>query len=154
LVYNTITNHQTLFMKMHIKKMLALLILVACMQLSGYASPKHDHLFKMDRGIIKTVPPFTAWMHTTWEGGYSDPYTYIEYKSFRVYYSTYLPYNVTISYNMYLTDVNGSSTTENFAYGSVGSTFTYLGYYETYHDDGNPNNYISLDLGLNYVVQQ
>jgi hypothetical protein len=138
-------------MKMQMKTMLALLVLTTCLQLSGYAAPKHDHLYKMDR---KIAPPFTSWIHTTWEGGYSDPYTYIEYKSFRVYYSTTLPYNVTISYNLYYTDVNGSSTTENFAYGSQGTPFTYLGYYETYHEDGNPNNYFSLDLGLNYVVQQ
>jgi hypothetical protein len=142
-------------MQMQIKKILALLVLMACLQLSGYAAPKHDHLYKMDRGIIKTKPPFTYWIHTTWEGGYSDPDVYIEYKSFRVLYSTPLPYNVTVSYNIYHEDSNGgASNIEYFATGLQGSTSTYLGYYETYHQDSNTGYYSSTDLILNYVIQQ
>ena len=138
-------------MKMLIKKMGTLLVITACLQLSGYAATNHDNMVKMGRGI-KPVLPFTYYLTTTWEGGYIDNTLYIEYKSFTVHYSAPLPYNVTISYNLYYEDAYGSSNTEYFATGVQGTTSTYLGYYETFHQDSNnPNNSFSLDLILNYV---
>ena len=130
-------------MKMPIKTLPAMLVIVLSLLLSGYTKPHQNNLFK---------PPFTYVLTTTWENTYSDNSTYIEYKSFRVNYSTPLPYDVTISYNLYIEDANGgTSNVEYFATGTKGSTSTYLGYYETYHQDLNNNTLSTLDLILNYV---
>ena len=130
--------------------MLGLLVITACLQLPGYAAPHHDHLYK-DR-CIKPGLPFTYLLSTTWESTYMDDYLYIEYKSFRVYYSTPLPYNVTISYNVVYSDTNGGdSNTEHIITESQGASSTYLGYYETYYQDVNQNYLSTLDLILNYV---
>jgi len=137
---------------MQTKKLLALLAVTACLQLSGYAAPHHDDLYKMDRGFIKQAPSFTYHLVTTWESTYMDDYLYIEYKSFRVHYSAPLPYNVTISYNLIYQDSNGGdSNTEYISSESQGATSTYLGYYETYYQDLNQNYQSTLDLILNYV---
>jgi hypothetical protein len=130
-------------MKKHIKKMLALLVTATCLQLSLFAAPKHDNRY---------APPFTYWLHTTWESTYSDEYLYIEYKSFRVKYSVSLPYNVTISYNLIYQDTNGGDSNDEYiTTGLQGSTETYLGYYETYYQDLNQNYQHTLDLILNAV---
>ena len=138
---------------MQIKQLLALLVITACFHLSGYAAPKHDHLYNADHGIFKVKPPFTYWIVTTYEYNIVTTDTYIEYKSFRVYYSTPLPYNVTISYNIYHSDTNnGDSNTEYFATGAQGTTSTYLGLYETYYN--GPDYFSTNDLILNYVHQE
>jgi hypothetical protein len=140
-------------MKMQIKQLLALLVVTACFHLPGYAAPKHDHLYNADCGIFKVAPPFTYWIHTTYEYNIVTTDTYIEYKTFRVYYSAPLPYNVTISYNVYHSDTNnGDSNIEYFAYGSQGTTATYLGFYETYYN--GPDYFSTTDLSLNYVHQE
>lgn len=126
-----------------------MLVVTACLQLSGHAASNHEHL---DRGIIKPVPPFTYSLVTTWEYNYMDDYLYIEHKSFKVQYSTPLPYNVTISYNLIYQDTNGGNdNTEHITTGSQGTTSTYLGYYETFYQDLNQNYTATLDLILNYV---
>jgi len=128
---------------MQIKKMLALLVTAACFQLSVHAAPKHDNRY---------TPPFTYWLQTTWENTYMDDYTYIEYKSFRVLYSTSLPYNVTISYNLVYQDTNGGDSNDEYiTTGLQGTSSTYLGYYQTYYQDLNQNYLATLDLILNYV---
>lgn len=139
-------------MKMLIKKALALLLIVVCLQGTGYATFNHDHQYVKTGSVIKPVPPFTYYLVTTWENTFMDNSVYIEYKSFRVYYSAPLPYNVTISYNLVYEDSDGnSSNIEYTTTGLQGTTSTYLGYYETYHQDLNQNFQSSLDLILNSV---
>jgi hypothetical protein len=140
-------------MKTLIKKMLALLVITTCLQLPGYAAaPKHDHLFSTDCRDFKAKPPFTYWIVTNYESNIITPELYIEYKSFVVYYSTALPYNVTISYNLYQIYPDGSdSNDEYFATGLQGSRSTYLGYYQTYYNNSSTNEFSSIDLILNYV---
>lgn len=135
---------------MQVKLLLSLLVITACFQLPGYAAPKHDNLYSTDCGVFKAKPPFTYWVVTTWENTISDNDVYIEYKSFKVVYSVPLPYNVTISYNLYHEDSNGGdSNVEYLTTGLQGTTSTYLGYYETYYN--SLNYYSSTDLILNYV---
>jgi hypothetical protein len=139
-------------MKMRIQQLPALLVIAISLLLSGYSVPHHDNQLRIERAAIKAKPPFTYVLSTTWENTYIDNSTYIEYKSFRVNYSVPLPYDVTISYNLYIEDANGgTSNIEYFATGTKGSTSTYLGYYETYHQDLNNNTLSTLDLILNYV---
>jgi len=136
---------------MSIKKLPALLVIVVSILLSGSA-PQHNYQIRIDRAVKKAKLSFTYILNTTWESTYMDNSTYIEYKSFRVIYSTPLPYDVTISYRLYIEDeYGGTSNVEYFATGTKGSTSTYLGYYETYHQDLNNNTLYTLDLILNYV---
>jgi hypothetical protein len=137
-------------MKMQIKQLLALLVITACSQMPSYAAPKHDHLYNADCGIFKVAPPFTYYIGTTYEYNIVTTDTYIEYKSYRVYYSAPLPYNVTISYNLYHEDTNGGdSNIEHFAAGTQGTSSTYLGLYETYYN--GPDYFSTTELILNYV---
>src|SRR4051812_25927686 len=117
-------------MKMLIKQLSALLVIAVSILLSGYTAP-HQNQVKTDRVVFNAKPPFTYLLNTTWENTYIDNSTYIEYKSFRVTYSSPLPYDVTIRYHLYIEDeYGGTSNVEYFATGTQGSTSTYLGYYE------------------------
>ena len=47
-------------LKMQMRKLLALLAIAVCLQLSGYATSKNDLRYK--------PPPFTYWLTYTYEG--------------------------------------------------------------------------------------
>ena len=130
---------------MHIKKMLALLLMTACLQLAGYAGTNHDHRYP--------APPINYHLVTIFESTYYDDYLYIEYKSFEVHYSAPLPYNVDISFNVIYEDSNGNfSNDEHYAYGTQGSTSTRLHtWVETYYQDSNSGYLSTTDLMLNWV---
>jgi hypothetical protein len=131
-------------MKMQMGKLLALLAIAVCLQLSGYATPKNDLRYK--------PPPFTYWLTYTYESNYVTNSLYIEYKSFTVHYSVPLPYNVDVSYTVYYEDSNTTPTqTVRIIPELKGATSTYLGYYTTYYQDSDTGYGSSLDIGLNYV---